>query len=134
MLKIKNVLFTKKTKKMILFDNEETMSHAYKFLYGLQGREPGQIEHYKIPERIYVIEKLLKVFCVFRRQTVQRIQKLLTNPNPAEYVLSYAIKHEPLLPEVTKGGGTAITMFTKQFPVRLSAVLKWVQTCATQAS
>ena len=119
---IKNLGITATTRKLILFDNEETMFRAYKFHH----REHKSM---LLRVRTTIVEKLLRTLCIFRRSTIVMLEQLLQQPNPGQFFLSYASQREPLLLHFSHWQNEKIQNFEHDFQERVFTVLAWVHKC-----
>ena len=109
-----------KTRKMIMFDNECTFMYKTKcgvFFTGLQRRS-------------LIFKKVLNLFCIFRRTTIEMVKRLSKMSDPANYVLAYAKKQEPLLHIVEEGMFQEYRDdFETEFKDRLVLVLERIEEC-----
>ena len=118
---VKNVALTS-DKKMILFDNEWTMYFGYQFLYSKRRNN-------KICKNT-IMDKVLKVFCVFRRNTIEKVRSLFSKSNPGEYILSYAMSSDPLLSSLLKETRYNLSYTFRKLRLRLNFVMNWIRECS----
>ena len=119
---LKNVAFTQDTRKIILFDNENSLQYVYERFFGKQLNKYARYDY---------LEHLLRVFCIFRRGTVERIKELLTKTEPGKYVLEYVNSNDDLFSSAAERYNLQdiLPVFVEKFPTRLKAVLDWVHRC-----
>ena len=65
-----------------MIDNESAFLNAYKILYENKRSHRGA-------RLIEIHEKYLKANCVFRRNTIKRLQVLVKSPDPSQLLLRY---------------------------------------------
>ena len=113
---MKNVAFRNRTRKMILFDNESSLQYNV-----LKQHEDMNNS----------LERIIKVFCLFRRGTVTNIEHLLDKPEPGEYVMEYASENEALLTQLmaTKKLQSIHAEFIEKFATRMTLVVEWINQC-----
>lgn len=110
------------TGKLWLFDNE------YSFYTGY---EPSYIQQYSW--QYWYHERLLKSICIFRQQTINLVSDLASRPSPADYLLQYIRRREPLyekMEHILLLERNTRKKFMSKFKDRLNFVLAWVNYCS----
>ena len=106
------------TGKMWLIDNESGLLDAYMLLYGPSNT--GSLFH-------EFHRRMLQSICIFRRQTVDRIQWLSEKSSPSHVLESLATDSNF---SYLKIGLTAeLDLFHRFFHIRLKEIIDWIRKC-----
>ena len=72
-------------------------------------------------------DRILRLFCIFSRGTVEKIEKLNRLNDSAEFIMSYVESKEPLITELEERRELVEAM--KDVKKRLSAAVHWIHSC-----
>ena len=119
----KNAAFTQATKKLMLFDNEWSLQNAYEYIYGLIDAPKS------VQRRLVVLPRLLNLFCIFRKETVEAVEKLsFTNDSFYHIISNTAVKDLIPIEDVY------VKFVAEKFQERLNDVTDWIQKCKSMVS
>jgi len=109
-----------KTSSLWMLDNESAFLDAYALMYA----QSGNGGHGKF---VRIHDQILQTVCLFRRQTVERVEALAQSQRPDQILLEFVNKGEPLFRKLPKVH--ADSPFSLNFAHRLDKLVKWFQTC-----
>lgn len=119
---VHNLAQSTKTSSLWMLDNESSFLDAYALMYS------GGDDDAKERRLLRFQDKLLRSFCVFRRQTTDRLLALRQSQTSADkLLLEFIANNEPLfklLPTIHSD-----SLFSQNFGQRIDNVLNWIQTC-----
>ena len=119
----RNVRKTYDAGKLWLFDNEFTFYVGYDYAY-----TPTYTKFF------WFHEEILKALCIFRRNTISKIQMMVDMQDPLEYLLKYVREKDPLY-RIFESNDLDRVKYAKKlivesrFHERLKLVMSWVEYC-----
>ena len=122
---IHNVGKNRQNGKLWLFDNEFSVFQGAQYLYTYGNTR-------KLTKYFWFHERVLRMTCMFKRETIYMIQKLARKASVADFVLTYVRNNEPLFDTLEKQ--TNMSEFVKntfynRFHERFKFVIAWVEYC-----
>ena len=122
---IRNIARSYEDNKLWLFDNEFAMYQGYKYMYTNYSAQ-------MYTKWFWAQEKIIKTVCIFRKQTIENIYRLVVMDSPVEYLMSYIHKKENLYQAFTDKTiiwDHAKSTFESRFHERLKFIIAWANYC-----
>lgn len=108
-----------------LFDNEAGMLDAYMLLFEPSITRPTN--HLRFQQ---FHKRTLSSLCVFRKNTVQRLSRLLTHPDPVDKLLRAVYDVEPLMAQLNVEADPRFIYLKANFRQRLTDIVAHWKWCA----
>ena len=109
-----------KTSSLWMLDNESAFLDAYALMYARGAQSDAQSGK----RFVRLHDRILQTVCLFRRQTVERVEALAQSQRPDQILLGFVDKGEPLFRKLPKVH--ADSPFGLNFAHRLDKLVKWV--------